>query len=90
MKKSSVEDLMHAIETVLMLYGECRFRSREWPPNQRICFTGWRDCLEEQRIIRRFDEIIAFATDFAVPEWPSRRLTIQLTNKTPELVAVIR
>src|SRR6266700_696376 len=34
--------------------------------------------------------MVAFATRFPVREWPSGRLAIQLTNKTSELVAIIR
>jgi hypothetical protein len=36
--------------------------------------------------IKRF----AFTTRFPVREWPSVRFAIQLTNKTEELVAIIR
>jgi len=41
-------------------------------------------------MVRKFKELVAFATRSPVHEWPFVRLVFQLTTKTPQPVVVAR
>ena len=41
-------------------------------------------------MVGKFKELVAFVTRRPVHEWPSVRLLIQLTSKTPQPVVIAR